>query len=160
MPSVWKAAETGEGHGGASWALGLVPLPLGSLGLPGGRRGSMQGRQQAPSKGKGRQAGWEVREAPRSYRSAASPRTGGLRQPGCLSPFWSERGHALVKGRQGLPKVWLPSTAPLQLWLRRTLFSTCSSCLSAVPKTGPWCPAHLSSPVASCAPRGHSIQPV
>ena len=159
MPSVWKAGETGKGHGGASCALGLVPLPLSSLGLPGGKWGSIQGRQQPPNKGKGRQVGWEVREGLWSYRSAASPQTGGLRQPGCLSPFWSERGHALVKGRRGLPKVWPPSTAaPPALAKKDSLFYLFLMSLGSA-QDWPWCPAHLSSPVASCVPRGHSIQP-
>lgn len=102
------------------WALSLH---LSSLGLPAGRCGSIQERQQPPSKGKGWQVGCEVSEGLWSYRSAASPQTGGLRQPGCLSPFWSEHGHALVKGRRGLPKVWPPSTAPpLALAKKDSLF--------------------------------------
>lgn len=137
------------------WALPSAPS---SLSLPGGKWGDVQGRQQPLGKGKGWQVGWELRKGLWSHHSAASPQTGGLRRPGCLSPSWSERGHALARGERQSPRVQPPNRATPRPSQEGLSFQLVPHMSRQCPGLGPWCPARPSSPI-SHLPHRRSFNP-
>lgn len=68
-----------------------------------------QEMKQVTGKG-GQRRGVALGQGLRSHHSAASPRTGGSHQPGCLFPSWFEHGHALARGGE-VTKSLHPNTA-------------------------------------------------